>query len=189
MLDNNKVKQELKLQFTKIASADKSNVMSSKTFHNTKMAHDFQIINYRTKAKDKRPSLSNNHSDNNIMDQEIEQQESKYSISKVDHTSTEHELEKINSCNRSTDKRISTLTNVDNGNKTHMINLRSKNIELQCTTYSTCRNKVDNNTMPNKSQILISRHDAKHKKTYPSCSNTENLNGSESTTYSSQGKI
>ena len=131
MLDNDKVKQELKLQFTKIASTDKSNVMSSKTFHNTKMAHDFQIINYRTKAKDKRPSLSNNHSDNNIMDQEIEQQESKYSISKVDHTSTEHELEKINSCNRSTYKRISTLTNVDNGNKTHMINLRSKNIELQ----------------------------------------------------------
>ena len=69
-----------------------------------------------------------------------------------------------------------------------MINLRIKNIKSQRTTYLTCMNKLDNNTMPKILQILTSRHDVKHKKGYISCSNTEKLNGIESTLYLIQAK-
>lgn len=80
----------------------------------------------------------------------------KDSLSKIDNTLTEHEIQIINSSNGLNDKSDPTLNNdVDNVHTKHRIKIKSHNIESKYETKNTSRNKVDNNTMTNKCKQLI----------------------------------
>ena len=46
--------------------------MSKNKLNNNKIEHEFEILNRRIQSKDKRTYLSSNHSDNNMIEQEIE---------------------------------------------------------------------------------------------------------------------
>jgi len=48
ILDNNKVKQELKPQINEITSENTSKVVSNNKLHNNRIGHKFQILNRRT---------------------------------------------------------------------------------------------------------------------------------------------
>ena len=51
---------------------------------------------------------------------------------------------------------------------------QNESIAYDSNNIASQHSKVDNNTMLNKFQLLTSRHNAKRKKTYSSCSNSDN---------------
>jgi len=110
------------------------------------------------------------------MDQKIKQKkissESKnIYISQVYNTLTEHnKVTTTHSYNRSTDKSVSIITNIDNSNTNHRIKLRRTNIALQSSISHIPRNIVNINTMSYKFRILTSRTETKNKIAFLSCS-------------------
>ena len=159
--------------------------MSKHKLTNNKLEKEFEILHRRTDSKDKIIYISSNHSNNLMLENEIEKQNSKSEpmnskvISNVDNNTIEREIEIITSNNRTMGKNDYTLKNtVANVTMKYSLKLKNNNSESKHTTSHTFRNNVDNITLTHKFTTLNNRNESKIKGTpnYNDNSNNNTMN-------------